>query len=168
MAVLFEIKKMDFSFTQDTEYRSIFVLLYSLPILIIVGSAYFNLRKKSVIVYDISKGRITHILKDVFLRYRMVLEQENPEELQFQVKDQDVTVKLTAGTLESDKWTIEFNKYQRLLNFELIVDDMKNAVYEEEEKRKRYRGIFDLFFGIAIFIGLAWYNLKFFQGFSWL
>ncbi|MBB6216241.1 hypothetical protein HNQ80_002340 [Anaerosolibacter carboniphilus] len=161
ITALFEIKKMDFSIFQDIEYSAAFVLLYSIPLLIIVGGTYFNLRKKSMIVYDISKGRIVQVLKDVFLRYRMVLEQESGEDLKFQVKEQDVTVKLSAGNFDPNKWTIEINKYRRLLDFELIMEDIKNAIYEKEEQRKRYRGIMDICLGIAVFIGLAWFHLKF-------
>ncbi|MFT9496178.1 hypothetical protein [Anaerosolibacter sp.] len=138
-------------------------VLYLAPLLIITGGAYFNLRKKTIIIYDTPKEKLIQIAKDVFLRYRMVIEQdqESGENLQFQVRDMDVIVKLSEGTMNVDKWTIEIINYRKLYDLELIVEDMKNAVYEEDRQRKRFRGMFDFLFGMAIFCGIVWFNLKF-------
>jgi hypothetical protein len=163
ITVLFEIKKMDFSPTPDYGYGVALSVIYLAPLLIIAGGAYFNMRKKTIIIYDTPKEKLIQIVKDVFLRYRMVLEQnqESGENLQFQVSNLDVTVKLSEGTMDVSKWTIEINKYRKLYDLELIMEDLKNAVYEEDRKRKRFRGMFDFLFGMAIFCGIVWFNLKF-------
>ena len=75
--------------------------------------------------------------------------------------DLDMTVKLSEGTMDIGKWTDEINKYRKLYDLELIVEDMKNAVYEEDRQRKRFRGMFDFLFGMAIFSGIVWFHLIF-------
>jgi hypothetical protein len=75
--------------------------------------------------------------------------------------DLDVIVKLSEGTMNVDKWTVEIINYRKIYDLALIVEDMKNAVYEEDRQRKRFRGMFDFLFGIAIFCGIVWFNLKF-------
>lgn len=163
ITVLFEIKKMDFSPTPDYGYGVALSVIYLAPLLIIAGGAYFNMRKKTIIIYDTPKEKLIQIVKDVFLRYRMIIEQdqESGENLQFQVRDMNVTVKLSEGSMNVDKWTIEIINYRKLYDLALIVEDMKNAVYEEDRQRKRFRGMFDFLFGIAIFCGIVWFNLKF-------
>ena len=154
LGIVFQIRLMGFDLKDKISWGyGIIVLLISLPFFIL------STRKRTITIYDIGGDKLEKILLRTFQQYKMPLEKKG-ETSEFLVSrgEGEAFIKLEQGSFQSSKWNLTIERYRKIQDLDLILEDIEKAVAKDSAPQMGYRGILQICIAVGICIAALWFR----------